>query len=232
MKVFFVSIFISIMTLLNASGIIGNVGKISGIVKVKSDGSIKKSKVYVGFDVKAGDLITTSKKASAVISLSDGSSLVLDASSSVHFKSLQDTEQTSGKVYYKITSRNAKNTLKVKTPFAIIGIKGTTFVVDAGENGSVTLKEGLIGITSIKEEFNLYRKAVEAEFNNYTQGQMSEFEKFKNAQNKYAEPIKTKEFDLKAGNRVSFGENSVNEDAWSKEDDDEFSHFEALINSK
>ncbi len=232
MKLILISIFMSIFTTIFATIIIGNVEKIDGTVKVKSEGSIRKKRVRSGFEIKEGDLIITSRKASAVLKLVDGSTLVLDASSSILFNSVADASQVDGKIYYNITSRDAKNSLKVKTPFAIIGIKGTTFIVNATKNSSVTLKEGLIGVTSIKEEFELYRKAVQAEFNNYVSSQMSEFEKFKSQQNKYATPVKTKEFDLKAGNRISFNNKRVNEDAWSKDDDAEFTHFEALILNK
>ena len=45
--------------------------------------------------------------------------------------------------------------VKIKTPFTIIGIKGTTFIVNATKDSSVTLKEGL------------YRQKVKAEFESY-----------------------------------------------------------------
>jgi len=231
MRVFLLSIFLAFFTLANAVvAIVGSVEKFEGNVRVTNEGSIKKSKVTAGHKIQAGDLITTAKEASVIIKLTDGSSVVLDASSSVHFTSDNAIEQQDGKIFYKITSRDAKNSLKIKTPFAIIGIKGTTFVVNATENASVTLKEGLIGIQSIKEEFELYRKKVQEEFNNYVSDQQSEFEKYKNAQNKYAVAESTKEFDLEAGNRVSFSGQKVNEDAWNKEDDAEFERFEKLIN--
>lgn len=232
MRLLLLSIFVSFLTLANANAIIGSVEKLDGSVKVKSEGSIKKSTLKAGLDVQAGDLITSAKGAFAVIKLRDGSSVVLDASSTVHFASANSIEQQEGKIYYKISSRDAQNSLKIKTPFAIIGIKGTTFVVNATENASVTLKEGLIGIKSIKEEFELYRKKVQEEFNNYVSKQQSEFEKYKNEQNKYAVAESTKEFDLEAGNRLSFNGQKVNEDAWSKEDDAEFERFEKLINAR
>ncbi len=231
MRVFLLSVLMAFFTFANANTVLGSVEKLEGNVKVKNEGSIKKSKVVSGLEIKAGDLITTAKKASVLIKLRDGSSVVLDASSSVHFSSDNFIEQQDGKIFYKITSRDAKNSLKIKTPFAIIGIKGTTFVVNATENASVTLKEGLIGIKSIKEEFELYRKKVQEEFNNYVSDQQSEFEKYKNEQNKYAVAESTKEFDLEAGNRVSFNGQKVNEDAWSKEDEAEFERFEKLINA-
>lgn len=231
MKLFFLHVFISIFTFVYANTVVGNVEQMKGSVKVKSEDSFKKSAVVAGLELKEGDLLTTSNSASAMIRLIDGSSIVLDESSTVHFKSLGDAQQKGGKVLYEITSRDAKNSLKVTTPFAIIGVKGTTFVVDASQNGSVLLKEGLIGVASIKEEFNLYRKKVEEEFNKFKSEQMSEFEKFKAEQNQYEEPVKTKEFDLKEGNRISFSDNDVKEDAFGKDDEAEFTHFDELINS-
>ncbi|MBU1658590.1 FecR domain-containing protein [bacterium] len=230
MKAFLVAVLISFFSLVYASGIVGTVEQLKGIVKVKSGDSIKKSNLRAGEEIKEGDLISTSKNASALIKLTDGSSVVLDESSSIHFLAANNAEQKDGKIYYKITSRDAQNSLKVKTPFAIIGIKGTTFIVNATENASVSLKEGLIGIQSIKEEFELYRKEVQKQFDNFISEQESEFEKYKDAQKKGVAQI-TKEFDLQAGNRVSFSGNQVDEQAWNKDDDAEFTRFEELINS-
>lgn len=231
MRIFFLIFVTTFFTFSSASDIIGSVERLNGVVKVKSTNSFKKSKVKVGFEIKAGDLITTSKNSSAVIKLADASTIVLDASSTVRFASATSIEQKDGKIYYKITSRDSIHALAVTTPFAIIGIKGTTFIINSADgDASVILKEGLIGVASIKEAFNLYRKSVEAEYNKFKDEQMSAFEKFKSEQNKYAEPIKTKAFDLKAGNRISFNEDRVNEDAFSKDDEVEFAHFKELMN--
>ena len=230
MRFILLSIFMTMF--LYANVIIGNVEQLKGNVKVKNQGSIKKSRLRVGSEVKEGDLIVTSKNSSAVLKLLDGSVLALAESSSLHFNSKNSAEQNGGKIYYRITSRSVKNHLKIKTPFAIIGIKGTTFVVNATDKGSVTLKEGVIGVASIKEEFNLYRKAVEEAYNKYIDNQMAEYEKYINQQSKYKEPVKTKEFDLPAGNRISFDNSSVHEDGWSEDDDKEFAYFESLIGDK
>ena len=230
MRILFLSLVLLFATT-GSANIIGSVESLDGNVKVKSEGSFKKSKVVLGMEIKEGDLITTSRKSSLIIKLIDGSSVVVDVSSAIHFLTTDSFQQKAGKVFCKITSRDAKNSLKIKTPFAIIGIKGTTFVVNTTQNESVILKDGLIGIKSIKEEFELYRKKVQEEFSNYVSKQQTEFEKFKNAQNKYAVAESTKEFDLEAGNRVSFHGNRVNEDNWAKEDDEEFAYFMRLIES-
>jgi hypothetical protein len=229
MKIIFSLMFIALFSVLSAaSSVIGLVQKVDGSVKLKSEGSFKKSKLKKDYEIKSGDLISSSKKGSAVLKLVDGSSIVLDSSSTIHFKTPKDAEQTEGKVYYKITSRDAKNSLKIKTPFAIIGIKGTTFIVDASKKGSVKLQEGLIGIKSLKEDFKLYRKALKAEYDKYKSEQESAFQKYKASQKKAAAQI-TKEFDLQAGNTISFSNNEVEEKGFSKEDEAEFERFKSMM---
>ena len=229
MKQFFISVLTAIFTALSASSVVGVVVKMEGAVKVKEEGSIKSSNAVVGTEIKKGDLLTSVKSSNAVFKLVDSSTLVLDASSAILFLEDSNIEQKAGKVYYKITSRDAGNSIKVKTPFAIIGIKGTTFVVDATENASVALKDGLIGITSIKEEFELYRKGVQKQFDDFVNQKEADFKKFKDEQTKGAAEI-TKEFDLQAGNSISFSKNVVNEKAMSAENSEEFDRFERIIN--
>lgn len=229
MKIFFTVIVASLLTLLHANEIVGHVVDLKGIAKISSDGSIKKRNIEVGQELLEKDLVTTLKNATVVIELVDASKIVLDESSSVHFASAKEAKQESGKVYYKITSRNASNALAVKTPFAIIGIKGTTFIVNADANNSnVKLQEGLIGVASIKEEFELYRKQVQAEFNKFMDEQNAAFEEYKNAQNPgFAEM--TRSFDLQANNAISFDGNKVKESSFTAEDEAEFKKFEALL---
>ena len=230
MKTMILTLIFMLTTLLNASAVVGSVSKVVGSVKVKSEGSFKKQKVKDKQEIKEGDLITTSKKGGVVISLVDGSDVVLDKSSSILFTANNSIEQNGGKVFYKITSRDAKNSLKVKTPFAIIGIKGTTFTINAQKDKeSVALKEGRIGVTSIEEEFALYRKEVLAKYNEYVQNQMAEFDKFKGVEK--PEPEMTKEFDLEEGNVISFSKNIVKESEWNDNDDAEFDIYEKMLDS-
>lgn len=217
-------------TTLNASAV-GYVKDVSGDVKIKRENSLKKSKVESGLEINSGDLITTANNSTAVLNLLDGSVLALDESSSLHFGNGSNLNQKEGRIYYKITTRDAANSIKVKTPFAIIGIKGTTFLVNATEDASVKLKEGLIGIRSLQEEFELYRKAIQDEFNDFVAKEESSFEKFKQEQNRGVAELR-EEFDLEAGNSVSFFKNIVSEKSFTQDDDAEFLYFEKLINSQ
>ncbi|SFV74659.1 hypothetical protein MNB_SM-3-550 [hydrothermal vent metagenome] len=219
---------IAIFAFINASASIGIVKDVNGRVKLKKHDSIKKIRVKVGTEIDYGDLVVTAKKATAVLHLKDGSNIVLAPNSSIYFGSYTSAEQKSGKIYYKMSSRDAKHALKIKTQFAIIGIKGTTFVINEEKNALV-LKEGLIGVESIKGEFNLYRKKVLDEFKSYMAKEMQGFAKFEKDSG-YEPPIKTKSFDLTAGKRVIFGaDNRVNEDFLDTEDKKTFSIFESIL---
>lgn len=92
------------------------------------------------------------------------------------------------------------------------------------------LKEGLVGIQSVKEEFELYRKAVQAEYNKFLSEQEAAYQKYLSEQTKGA-ALLTKEFDLQAGNTISFDGQKVNESAWTKDDDAEFERFEKMMES-
>ncbi len=223
------SLFVLFLILSTCAGAmtLGIVQKVSGIVKVKASGSIKKSKVYQGYEIQQGDIISTYRNSSAVLQLQDGSNIVLGERSTISFLDESALSQQSGKIYYKIISREAKNRLKIKTQFAIIGIKGTTFIIRSDQNSSyVALKEGVIGVESIKEEFRLYKQKVMDEYQKFLAQQQMEFEKFKNAQ--IAEYVGTaKEFDLEAGNVVSFeGDKAVESELDSNE---EFELFEKML---
>ena len=239
MKSIVLSIFIGLFTSIFGSSIVGEVEFFKGNVKIKNEDSIKKSRVTTGLVINSGDLIISSKASSVKIKLKDGSSLVLDELSTLHFSSLYSAEQLKGKILYSITSRDAKHSLKIKTPFAVIGIKGTTFIVNATENASISLKEGLIAITSLKTEFKLYRKKLDDEFTAFKaaqdgaiQKEKDAFKKFKNSEyRQYDKPVITKEFDLKAGNKISFNGQKVKEDAFNENDNSAFDYFEKLINT-
>lgn len=217
-----------------AAGGVKNIGiikSVKGIVKVTKYGSIKKVTAKKEMPIDKGDLISTSSTATALLQLIDGSSVILDNSSSIHFTSTKEVEQKAGSIYYKITSRSAKNSLSVKTPFAIIGIKGTTFIVNAkDEDKSVALKEGKIGIASIKEEFELYRKKVQEEFSNYKNQQQAAYEQYlKEMEGGKAEMVK--EFELDSGNKVVFDDKKVVESEFSDDTNASFEHFDDIAKS-
>ncbi|WP_280331249.1 FecR family protein [Sulfurimonas sp. C5] len=211
------------------ASVIGTVEELQGNVKVKPQNSIKKIKVLAGYQIQEGDILSTYEDGCAKIKLEDNSTLIVDTDSMVRFISGVDLKQENGKVYYKITSKKTKDALKVETNFAIIGIKGTTFIVKADEQKELLLQEGVVGINSIKEEFELYRKKINAEFEDFKAKQQQGFDEYKAAFEKYEKAVKTQAFDLQQQNKVSFEDNIVKEDSFDQNDADEFKYFEKLF---
>ena len=204
--------------------------KMDGLIKVLPKGSIRKHKAKVSQAIYAGDMVLSYKKSHVLLKLNDGSKVVLDESSSIRFY-LNTVEQESGKVYYDIQKRSAKNALKVKTAFAIIGIKGTTFIVQAEPNfQSVSLQKGKIEIASVKERFELHRKKVLAEFKKYKSEQNQGFEAYKKqAEEKIVSHVNS--FIMESGKKVTFSDNIADEDDFNRENEASFEAFKRVIES-
>lgn len=207
---------------------VGMVKKVKGTVKRLEAGAIKKTKVTSGDQLQEGDMVMTYGSASALLELYDGSNIVLDEGAMIQFAGMEAVEHREGAIYYDIIQRNSQNSLKITTPFAIIGIKGTTFIVNADEHPNVALKEGVIGIESLKEEFELHRKKVLHEFELYKMKEQAAFEEYKKAQDAHIVEY-VKAFELEAGNSVYFDDERVDELPMDEVHKKQFEYFEQLI---
>ena len=201
--------------------------RFDGLVKVMPKGSLRRSRVVVQHKLYSGDMVLSYRNAHALILLNDGSKVVLDESASIRFSS-NEVEQRSGAVYYEIHHRNARHALKVKTEFAIIGIKGTTFIVNADdEKESVALQEGAIKVESPEAAFRLYRDKVNADFIAYQNRQNQGFEAYKNRQNeKMASYVRA--FEMQAGKVVHFSGNKAEERDFDMNVTAEFERFKRI----
>ena len=176
--------------------------------------------------VNSNETVITRKDSKAVIQYEDGVMSVLDEKSSIRVEQSGWLSQLGGKVYYVFRKVFGTNkTKKVKTKFATIGIRGTTFIVDMNsEDQQVALKEGELNIEStdenyeviksqgVAEEFEAFRKqavqsgqAMEDEFTDYKKNIKKEFIEYKKSFNLHANKV----ISVK-GNRVS--ESELNKD--------------------
>ena len=213
------------------------VTKIEGKAKILSKDSIKKHNAKLGEALFEGDTLITYTQAKVLVELDDSSKLILNESSELAFVNDAHFKHISGEIYYKIKTRKASQGLRVDTPFSIMGIKGTEFIVDANGKGQIALNEGLVGIESLHENFELHKKRV-----------MEEYEKFKNEQNKAFEAYKAesqgqiieyvKSFDLQSGKVLNFAQASecteacgskVNEVDMSKELTKRFKDYDDMF---
>jgi uncharacterized membrane-anchored protein YhcB (DUF1043 family) len=226
MKLFLIFIITSFSYI--SAAVIGQIEEKKGNIKVKTLNSIVKKKVAKGYKLQEGDIVTSYNDSYAKIVLIDHSTIILDKESILQFASATNLKQKSGRVFYKITSKKVKNSFQVKTDFAIIGIKGTTFIIKVTNDKEVLLKEGVVEIDSIKKEFELYRKKIKSQFEDFKSKQKEEFKTYKDEYSQYQKSM-TKTFDLQKQHKISFDKNRVKEDDFNKKDKQEFKYFEKLI---
>ncbi len=211
-----------------ASNPLATIVKIEGTAKVLKSGTIKKDDAVPGQSIFEGDMVITSSGSMAAVEFVDKSKVILDEKSKLLVQGFDAMKQEGGKVYYEITKRGAQG-LKVATNFAVIGVKGTKFVItDDNKTQSVALKEGLVGVQSIQAEFALYRQQLEEEFDAFMKEQEKEFEAFKKEGQEAVFVGNFKEIDLEPGKTITISGNRADESADLEAIAQEFSRFESF----
>lgn len=204
------------------------------VVNAEGEQRTPEKKQYL---VNSNETVITRKASKAVIQFDDGAMSVLDEKSRLRVEKSGWLSQLGGKVYYvfrKVFGRDKPK--RVKTKFATIGIRGTTFIVDITmDNQQVALQEGRLNIESsgddfefvksgeIADDFAAFKRQAEdgqqklnEDFSNYKEKLNNEFIEYK------------KSFDLQANKVISVNGNRVVEndldENW-KESFERFSEF-------
>ena len=177
----------------------------------------------------AGDTLLTYRNAKVVLTMKDKTKIVVNEYAKLELLSQDEFAQSGGKVFFKVSKRKSGKGLKVKTPFAIIGVKGTQFVVtDSDKDKSLALNEGLVGVDSpTGDKFAVLDKdkldaavgssggpnAALAEFEKYKKDLMAEFTEY------------VKSFDLNPGKKLSFNGTNVTYSSMNDSDNEMFKTF-------
>ncbi|VAW58868.1 hypothetical protein MNBD_GAMMA11-629 [hydrothermal vent metagenome] len=215
----------------------GQIVKIEGLVYVIDATGEKKQVKGDRYAVSSSDTVVSSENSKAILQLDDGVIMVLDEKSSLRIEQSGWLSQLGGKVYYVYRKLLGKEkSAKVKTKFSTIGIRGTTFIVNADdENQWIALKEGKLNIESPADEYEIHKKqsavtdyevmekklkaqqqAFDKEYRDYRKKIDGEFIEYK------------KSFDLQASKVVSFKGKRVDEKEMSKAWESEFHEFSAF----
>lgn len=150
---------------------------------IDAQGNVR-ARAKAGTVLKAGESIRTAENSKAAIRSKLGDTYILDAVAAARVHSEKNAlEQLIGKIMYLFTP-DLREERSVHVHTAVIGIRGTTFLVNAGQGkADVGLREGTLEISSIHEGFNVYQRK-----------ELDEFEAFKQRDREKVEEIK-KEFE-------------------------------------
>ena len=177
--------------------------KIDGKAKILPAGSFKKHEAMVGEGLLMGDRLFSYKDTKILVTLLDDSPIILNENAELLFSSNRRLKHEHGEIYYRIVKRSKSRGLQVETPFSIIGIKGTEFIVRFDDEGEIALNEGLIGVNSLGEAFELHQKKSISDFEKYKKQQNAEFAEYQRQQEEDFTSY-VKQFDLHSNKVIRF----------------------------
>ncbi len=186
------------------------------------------------YPVREMDTIVTAESSMAVVRFNDGSMSVLKQNSRLRVEKTNWLSHLGGKIYF--TFRKVFGEPKrVRTRFATIGVRGTTFIVtDENDMQGVALKEGQVEVESPQGEYEIHRQKEMDEYEAFRQ-QMAqqqqqladEFAQYKQQTLREFVEYK-KQFVLQANRVIRFDGRRVDETAMSAQDRQEFESFENI----
>ncbi len=213
-------------SVLQAESFRARIVKVQGQVYVVNAEGEKREPAKKQFLVNQNETVVTSKNSKAVLQFEDGVMSVLGQESSLKVEQSGWLSQLSGKVYYVFRKVFGKQKpKKVRTKFSTIGIRGTTFIVDANsENQQIALQKGKLNIESPAGDYEIHKlkpatdnyaefkqqalqrqQALNNEFGEYKENMAKEFIEYK------------KSFNLNASRVASFKGKRVKESDLNKD---------------
>jgi len=191
---------------------IGSIKRYTGSVEIYDGASPRPALVAKpDTEIALKNRIATKRVSAAVIELNSGDKVALSENSTVTFASTNKINPEAGKVVFSIKKRGTvTGAVAVGLKTAVIGVKGTQFLVDMSQDGKckVYLKEGEITVDAVEGEFAKHGKVVMDEYEAYVRKMMGEYDKYvAELQKQYTEYVKS--FTMKAGQAVSIDGNNV-----------------------
>ncbi len=186
------------------------------------------------FRVREMDTIVTTENGAAVVRFHDGSMSVMREKSRLRVEKTNWLSHIGGKIYF--TFRKVFGEPKrVRTRFATIGVRGTTFIVtDENDMQGVALQEGQVEVESPAGEYEIHRQKEMDEFEAFKQQMAQEQQQLADEFAQYKQQTLRefveykKQFMLQANRVIRFDGKRVDETAMTAQDRQEFASFEAI----
>ncbi|HEY6021492.1 MAG TPA: FecR domain-containing protein [Candidatus Paceibacterota bacterium] len=184
--------------------------KVQGQVDVLDAQGQVRERARVGTVLGAGETLRTAEDSKAAIRSKAGDTFILDAAAAARVRNEKNTlQQLIGKIMYLFTpGLHVERTVQVQT--AVMGIRGTTFVVNAEQDkAAVGLREGVLEVSSTDEGFNVYQRRETDEFEAFKQRDREKVREMKKEYEKYRAQVKEefvafkKSFQLNANQSLS-----------------------------
>jgi len=195
---------------------VASVTSLAGGARLFTKGEIAPKNVTANANLAVGQTLKTRLESEANVKFIDNTKVIVGENSALEIVDLKKLSISGKKVLFKIAKQSDVKGLVITTPTAIIGVRGTTFMVSSDGNNSqmIYLKEGEIIVKSPKGEFKNYLADIQQEFEQFKAQQEKEFAQY------------TAEFSMKGATAISITGNEVHYALYTKEIDNEFKAFE------
>lgn len=223
------------VSIANALGPRGTVVKTEGNVRIiRADGSeLRAGKSEI--KINQQDTIVSGQNGKAVVRYNDGAMTVLVNESRLQVGEPGFFSHLGGKIYYHFRKVIGDKPREVKTSYATLGVRGTTFIVDDREDArAVSLKEGRLNIESPGPTFEIHRGAHQDEYNKFkkeieqgVQDMKDEYKAHLQQMNQEFIEFK-KDFTLVARRTIRVKGNRVDETGFSPDTEAEFDRYEKI----
>jgi len=168
--------------------------------------------------------IATKRDSTAMIELVSGDRIALTEGAIMSILGNEEFKPWDGKVLFHIRKRGQASGVKVALKSAVIGVKGTKFLVSADKasgNYDVFLKEGKIECLPAEGQFKMYKDVVMDEYEAYVKKMTGEFEDYlAKLEEDFVEYVD--KFEMKPGDAFSVSGNEVRKVEYTKEIEDAF----------
>jgi len=182
---------------LSAAPQLGTVTDTEGKVTIHNEHSPRGKRVRSTPEpVHQNQFVRTYANSKARIKLADDSKILVTESATLEFSDEQNLFVKDGRVLFSINKRDAIKSLNILTKTAVIGVKGTVFLVEAnGDEAMLHLREGEVEVKSLAEGFEDFK----AEYEKFKRDYLKEFSEFKQT------------LSIKSGTTISIGKKGLKE---------------------
>jgi len=169
------TVFAGLFGILTASG--SPAGELIEVVKSEGSVEVRQQDQQAGADAETRSVLSTKyilvtgRDGRAVVRVGQSGYVVVERNSTIEINKSGNHanlfRQVTGMIFYAMNSIRGKlrPPIKIRTNVAIIGIRGTRFLVaDLQDRKEIGVRKGSISVTSPGEEFEIHRKAQEDEF--------------------------------------------------------------------
>jgi hypothetical protein len=190
--------------------IAGKVTRTKGKVYYHENNSVRSKRIKKGpQNLYVADIVRTKKDSKAFLTLTDDSKLVMDENSIIHFNGVKQISAEQGIVLFDIKKQGDLKGLKITTKTAVIGIKGTQFVIDTNNDSlKLYMKEGLVNVEAVNEGTFEHHLKSEQSYKDYLKDMLTSFSEYKKKQDEeFVEFVKS--IDVPENKAISINGNKL-----------------------